>query len=291
VRAEDEDVGTFVVAAFEEGAEDATVFAGGSSIERVQGKHPKGERSVSWKLTSEEAMLSFSRVPADLREYRTLRLRARAVKSPKEPVWVRFVSASGASLAGYLPAFPEKWGVVELPLPYLKAAEKFEPDQVGWLQFFGGDPDGLTLDIDDVELVTGGAGWRYSREERAARGRDPEAHRWAIANFEQEADLLDVRSFRSSFTRESVSRRRKSRFAGRWTVEEDERSVWLDFGGVPSDVSEYRTLRFRARAPKAIADEVRIRLSSEKGYLSAGPTRRRRGRSSRARWSRRSSSS
>jgi hypothetical protein len=234
----------------------------GSTIEVFE--RSPGNPALRWKQEpgSPVSTLSIRNLPTDLSPYRTLRMKVRSTPALTQSSYLRFTSEEGL-LTGYLPGIPDKWELFEIALPDLRARMGFDPKSLVWMQISVIRPEGLTIEFDDIELVKGGNGWRYSEEERAARIADP---RLVVEDFEA-ADSM-ARSQAEQSRAERIRTKKPKGHALRWIQEPAADGGWLDFVHLPEDISAYRVLRFRARVTSGVADDVYVRFRG-KGILEA----------------------
>lgn len=206
-------------------------------------------------------------IPADITGYRILRFRARAVEGEPVGVDVRIRSDDGY-LDAPLPKLGKEWTPVEILLPELPPVDDFDPKKVFFLRLVCFSSEGFTLDVDDFELHREGAGWRYSAEERREMGIDTTAPEYRIADFEREGAMSRATAWRVRLARVREEGRKKSgNHVLRLAVEKDGEDVGFRLIQVPGDISDYRLLRFRARADGKVSDDILLGFESEEGDL------------------------
>jgi hypothetical protein len=238
------------------------LHASNSTIEVFE--RSAGNPALRWKFEPDRAIavLSIRGLPRDLTPYRTLRFKVRSTPAIAQSSYLRFVCEDGV-LSGYLPGIPDRWESFEINLPDLKSGGGLETMGVAWMQISVIRPQAGAIEFDDIELVKGGNGWRYSEEEAAARIADP---RYLVEDFEA-ADSM-ARSQAEQSTAARIATKKPKGHALRWTQAPAADGGWLDFVRVPDDIAPYRVLRFRARLSSGVADDVYVRFRGT-GILEA----------------------
>lgn len=117
------------------------------------------EAGKSW------ARLKFKGVPKDLRPWYALRFRIRGRDVPAKAIRVRLCNSGKTYIGTRLEGVSKKWKDVELRIAAMRAGRNFDPEDLRSLRFVWFDTTAQTLDLDDVRLVRGPSGWRYSEEE------------------------------------------------------------------------------------------------------------------------------
>jgi len=259
-----------LVADFEAAGGRIEYAANRSKAERVPSDEGAEGHCLRWiqAAAKDGGWLTFTRVPEDIRPYRRLRFRARLVAGGGQKIYVRFRSDAG-DLGATLPEIGTEWQIVDLLLPEMYLRD-FDPKERCLLRLVCFETAGFTLEIDDVELLREGDGWRYSPRERLAMGIDPAAPRYCIADFGRERDVEKIIVEDSSIERFPLGKGRRSKkgHAIRWTFPKDGPEACLTFTRVPADIREYRSLRLRARASRPLKGAIRMRLRSWDGELS-----------------------
>lgn len=224
-------------------------------------------RVLRWTQAKSEdgGWLEFRHVPKDVRPYRMFRFRVRAVGTYGDDVTVRIRSKDGA-LAFDVTRVASEWRTVEVPLPEMRIYREFDPEGVWTVRFICWETKGFTLELDDIEFIEGEGGWRYTKADRESLGIDTSGPRFRIGDFEHERCLDHVHARSCRCERVPAKPRRKG-YCLRWTVDPTDETAWLSLTNIPEDIREYRFLRFRARAPKHLCDDVTLRLRSDDGSI------------------------
>ncbi|MEN8148477.1 MAG: hypothetical protein ABFS86_01570 [Planctomycetota bacterium] len=258
----------FLVGDFEPGSAVTRFRAGKGKAFVVASKKPAG-RVLRWTLeaSNDGGWLDFVNLPEDLTPYRYLRFRARFASGGTDGLYVRF-RADEATVGALLPAIGEEWTEVEIPLPEMRMTGELDPAKVLFLRLVCFRSTGHELDIDDIALVKDGDGWRYSVEDRREMGIDPAAPSFRIADFDRRNALAHVSGTNSEIEVLPVKKGRRSRGQHlRWSVKKGSKRAGVTFVRIPSDLRDYRTLRFRARINRMPAGRLSVCFQCMKGVL------------------------
>ncbi|MEN8149323.1 MAG: hypothetical protein ABFS86_05835 [Planctomycetota bacterium] len=202
-------------------------------------------------------------VPEDLRPFRLARLRARVVWGSGRGIEFRILSSGGA-LEADLPELSEEWRTIEIPLPEMEMAETFNPRSAAGIHLVAFSNAKRVVEVDDVELVVSGTGWRYSAKELIERGLQDFAPVKQVADFESPAAATRVEFDDCEVARVPVKKKRGNGtgFALKWTVPEEVDKASIVLRQIPRNLSDYRILRFVARADRKTDADVQVRLES-----------------------------
>jgi hypothetical protein len=109
--------------------------------------------------------------PQDVTPYRTLRFRMRTEVGKDVQMDVRFLGRGDEEvmLRRLVTAPGKEWTTVEVALPEMSADDAFDPKAVDRVSFVWFDPPETTFEVDDVVLVKGDGGWRYTDKEERRR--------------------------------------------------------------------------------------------------------------------------
>ena len=210
--------------------------------------------------------VGFDNMPEDLRPFRFLSLRARLVSGSATGVRL-WVTGSSGTLEAVLPRLGPDWSEVRLSLPEMEADETFDASKVSRLGLYSLSSSKPVIELDDLAVIVGGAGWRYTALEQLARGPHEAAPVLSIADFEAENSLDSVLVEGGKVERVKVKRKRDNGtgHALKFEVEGEGETAHLYLRRVPRDLRDFRVLRFLARADRDTDADVQVRVESRGG--------------------------
>ncbi|MEN8150978.1 MAG: hypothetical protein ABFS86_14245 [Planctomycetota bacterium] len=159
---------TFTIADFETpGAIDWLDYKGCTLSTAPAGKKDKDGTCLRWSIdgSADPAGIYFFDIPLDIRQYRAIRFRIRAEKTIGKPFGVKLQSGFDNGLTIDVEGVGKKWKEIEVLLPVMRDQGFFLPRRLENFGIFLFRPKPAVVYLDDIRLVKGENGWRYSSDE------------------------------------------------------------------------------------------------------------------------------
>jgi len=143
----------------------------GCDLSRVPaGKKKKSGNCLRWEIDGSvnPAGIYFFDVPLDITQYRSIRFRVRGEKPLGQPLAVKLQCGFDDALTTNVENIGKKWKEVEILIPEMRDQGFFLPRRLENFGIFMFRPKAAVVYLDDIRLVKGESGWRYSEKELKA---------------------------------------------------------------------------------------------------------------------------
>jgi hypothetical protein len=261
----DDAVAPIVIADFEDPACLESVRAHAGAAEIVEPPATGGGRALRWTLAPSGAGKSSYldlpvAAPPDLAKYRFLQFRIRLEGKRPGALEVRLENESGAYLSARVRGAGADWKTMSFDLESMDRDGKFDPAAVAWAAFIVFDSAAGSYLLDDVALVA-----KPSPQAVGPVGKAPaagaKASRRVVADFEAAESEDFVDAHRCTAARVPAGPKETGSVLA-WTLRAATKSSYVEIYGIPADVRECRTLRFRIRADRPVTQSMSVRLEA-----------------------------
>lgn len=263
------------IADFEDAAYVETIHAAASSVEVVDQTQPAGGHALRWTLEKTEGSAAYIYLPVatppDLEKNRLVQFRIRADGERAGELYVQLENKAGAWLGARVRGAGSEWKTMTFDLDSMERDGRFDPAAVTRVAFVVWESKGGSYLLDDVALLpapphpAAAAGGKSP----PSSGTDAKKDRVVIADFESPESLDFADPERSTTERVAAGPKEKGSVLA-WTQHAGGKTSCVELYGMPRDVRNFRTLRFRVRADHPVTQTLDVRFeTSVKDVLSA----------------------
>lgn len=254
-----------VLADFEGGANALKrVKTKSGSAELVPASPGESGHAVRWTVSATTALpphlhLFLTGAP-DLSKTRFVQFRIRLDGTRAGPLYLRVESGQEDFVEARIRGVTPEWRTMAFDIDAMQPHGTLNPAAVSVVAFVVQGSTGGSYVIDDIELVAAMPAQAAGRPAPAADAKGKPVRR-IVTDFEAEESIELVDPLHATIQRVPAGSNEKG-FVLASTAEARGTQSNLRLFGVPSDVREYGTIRFRVRASKAVKEPLVVRLET-----------------------------